>query len=181
MGQEGVLFPRNQPCVIQTTALCPWQLLANVRSRMMSQLACFAFGFSSDLGIFARLLSLPFSSASPACENLEPLLFQTALRELFVLPLICQCQPTDTLGGVTEAASLAHGICVLWLILLIFSNYFLCVARLPMGWASHPAWGLCVAEAGHTHNTHTTHTQHTHTHTHTHVPTAPPWEAVSHP
>ena len=79
---------------------------------MMSQLACFAFGFSSDLGIFACLLSLPFSSASPACENLEPLLFQTALRELFVLPLICQCQPTNTLGGVTEAASLAHGTCV---------------------------------------------------------------------
>ena len=85
MGQERVLFPRNQPCIIQTTVLCPWQLLANVCSRMMSQLACFAFGFSSDLGIFACLLSLPFSSASPACGNLEPLLFQTALRELFLL------------------------------------------------------------------------------------------------
>ena len=36
-----------------------------------------------------------------------------ALGELFVLPLICQCQPTNTLVGVTEAANLAHGMCVL--------------------------------------------------------------------
>lgn len=70
------------------------------------------FGFSSDLGALGCLLS-PFSSASPACKNLEPLLLQMALGELFVLPLICRCQPTNTLVGVMEAASKAYGVCVL--------------------------------------------------------------------
>ena len=123
---------------LQTFALRCWV-------RCPRRLARCAFGVFLQLGYICMSPFITCLFSLSCLWNLQLLLFQTALGELFVLPLICQCQPTNTLDGVTEAASLAHGICVLWLTLLIFSNFYLSIVRLPVGRASHrsgpgPVW-----------------------------------------